>query len=91
MNLQLTIGLYEGEITDVTTMWLTPDEVERHFSLGEVYAYAKEPQGMQWRVLQRGARKKYPGYANPGTYPALLPCEPKDVPEIVRLAALMHE
>lgn len=87
MSLQLSIGLYEGEITDVTTTWMTSDEVARHFSLGEVYTYGKEPQGFQWRVLQRG--RKIEGLSK--TYPSLLPCASEDVPEIVRMAALMHE
>lgn len=87
MNLQLTIGLYKGEITDVTTMWLTSEEVASHFSLGEVYTYAKEPQGFQWRVLQRG--RTIEGLSK--TYPSLLPCDAEYVPEIVRMAALMHE
>lgn len=87
MSVQLTIGLYEGEITDVTTTWMISDEVACHFPLGEVYTYGRELQGFQWRVLQRG--RKIEGRSK--TYPALLPCEPEDVPEIVRMAALMHE
>lgn len=83
----LTIGLLNGEITDVTTEWMASAEVERHFSIGEVYAYTQEPQGMQWRMLQRSAT-----YADrSGTWASMLPCKPEQVPEIVRMVALMRE
>lgn len=90
MSIQLTIGFLDGEITDVTTEWMTSETIERHFSVGEVYSLNKEPQGMQWRVLQRST-KTGATTGLVGTYAALLPCKPEQVPEIVRMVALMRE
>lgn len=85
--MQLTIGVLDGEITDTASTWLTSDEVARHFPIGEVYTYGKEPQGMQWRVLQRGRNIEWVTK----TFPSLLPCKAEDVPAIVRMVALMRE
>ncbi|AXC36490.1 hypothetical protein HOT57_gp46 [Pseudomonas phage phCDa] len=90
MSKELSIGLLDGEITDVFTTWMTPTELDRHFSLGEVYTLAKEPQGMQWRVLQR-ATKTGASSGLIGTWAALLPINAEQVPEIVRMAALMRD
>jgi len=87
MSIQLTIGFLDGEITDVTTEWMTSETLERHFSVGEVYSLNKEPQGMQWRVLQRGRRIE--GVSK--TFPSLLPCKAEDVPANVRMVALLRE
>jgi hypothetical protein len=87
MSKQITVGFLDGEITDVTSQWMTSQTVEGHFSVGDVYVYTQEPHGMQWRVLQRSTRIN----ATTGTYAALLPCKAEQVPEIVRMVALMRE
>lgn len=89
MTIQLIVGVLDGEITDtVTAMFMTANQCEDHFPLGEAYMYAKEPQGMQWRVLQRrggGTQGKVRNFS------MLLPLQPEQVPEIVRMLALLRD
>ena len=86
MTIKFIIGVVNGEITDtVNDTYMTANQCEDHFPLGEVYMYAKEPQGMQWRVLQR--RGGWDG--DHRKFSMLLPSTPSQVPEIVRMAALM--
>lgn len=87
MTIHFIVGVLDGEITDlVSKIYMTANQCEDHFPLGEVYMYAKEPQGMQWRVLQRRSPKKgdYTSFA------MLLPSTPEQVPEIVRMIALVR-
>jgi hypothetical protein len=78
----LIVHVVEGEIrligerNDTTSAHLA-----RLFPSGDVYVRFYEPQGMQWRILQRGTRtgemKSY--------YDALLPLNVEQLPEIVQV------
>lgn len=80
-------GFLDGELTDsFANSSMTAEDMERHFPVGEVYFYAAEPQGMQWRVLQRSEPSNM---YNMRYFAVLHPIKDEDVPEIVRMAALM--
>jgi len=91
MSVCLLIGFLDGEVTDVVTSFMNSEEAEKHFSLGNVYSYSEEPQGMQWRVLQRSTRvrRQHTSEGFVGTWAVLLPINPEDVPELVRIIALV--
>lgn len=91
MSKQLTVGILEGEITDVYAGSMIAEEMQRHFPIGEVYTLMQEAQGKQWRVLQRSRRSRKQCNSIRGTFASLLPCKPEQVPEIVRMVALMRE
>jgi hypothetical protein len=91
MSYQLIIGVLDGEITDVTTTWMNSEVMEIHFPIGEVYRLASEGGDVpQWRVLQRSTKTGATS-GLVGTYAALLPAWPEQIPEIVRMVALMRE
>ena len=85
---QFIAGILDGELTDSFSIvdFMTDDDIERHFPIGEVYLYSEEPQGMQWRTLQRSAPA---GMYNMRYFAVLHPIKETNVPEIVRMAALM--
>lgn len=85
MNTYIAIGLHNGEITNISTTFMPSDEVDRHFPIGTVYRYAYETKGYMWRVLQRGKMVTQ----STGFYAQLLPIDAGDVPEIVRMIALL--
>lgn len=88
MTIQFIVGVLNGEVIGtVNDLYMSANQCEDHFPLGEVYMYAKEPQGMQWRVLQRrggGTKQQVRRFS------MLLPSQPEQVPEIVRMVALMR-
>lgn len=54
----LIVHLVNGEIKAVIDHgYITSAEVARKFPFGDVYLRCEEPQGLQWRVLQRGHRQ----------------------------------
>lgn len=94
MSSHLIIGVLDGEITDVTTVWMNSEVMEIHFPVGEVYRQAVETKGgdVLWRVLQRGSEwTRLENGHKSRMSPMLLPLKEEDVPEIVRMVALMHE
>lgn len=94
MIYHLIVGVLEGEITDVTTTWMTSEAIEIHFPIGEVYRLSVETVDgdKTWRVLQRGgAWVSSPIGGKTRMLPMLLPVKEEDVPEIVRMVALMRE
>ena len=91
MSVYIAMGYLDGEVTDTVTTFMITEALEKHFPLGEVYRYSEEPHGMQWRVLQRSTRVKREHTSDgfTGTWATLLPIKPEDVPELVRMTALM--
>lgn len=89
MSTHLIIGLLNGEITDVIeNIYLTAQQIEDHFPIGEAFMLAKEPHGPQWRVLQRSKDLETPKMRY---FTQLLPIKVEQLPEIIRMAALMRE
>jgi hypothetical protein len=66
---------------------MTSMDIAAKFPIGEVYARFLEPQGLQWRVLQRGSRiddvRSF--------YDAIIPMAVEDLPECVQLVHLCTE
>lgn len=94
MSTQLIVGVLDGEITDIVTKWMNSDAIEIHFPIGEVYRLASETQNgdKMWRVLQRGNEwTRLENGHKTRMSPMLLPMKEEDVPEIVRMVALMRE
>ena len=88
MTIQFVVGVLNGEIIEtVSDIGMTANQCEDHFPLGEVYMYVKEPQGMQWRVLQRRGGGSQLAVRK---FSMLLPATPEQVPEIVRMIALLR-
>lgn len=87
MNVKIIAGVLNGELIDtIFDTYLSTITCEDHFPLGEVYRYAEEsPGNMAWRILQR---KSVEGKTTVW-YSQWLPIRGKDIPEIVRMIALM--
>lgn len=60
---------------------ITSAELASKFPFGEVYLRCKEPQGLQWRVLQRGSRKD----DKISYFDAILPISVDQLPEKVQV------
>lgn len=87
---QFTAGFLNGEITDsFRNVWMTAEELEEHFSVGTVYVLNEEPQGMQWRVLQRRGPDLPTQYGRMYMHAQLLPMKEENIPNLVRMAALV--
>lgn len=94
MSKHIIIGVLDGDITDIVTTWMNSEVMEIHFPVGSVYRLAIETLGGDkiWRTLQRGGEWTHLQNGHKTRMHAmLLPIKEEDVPEIVRMAALMHE
>jgi hypothetical protein len=78
----LIVHVVEGEIRLLKEHWATTSSVlASEFPFGDLYVRFLEPQGLQWRVLQRGTRQSdVMSY-----FDALLPINVEQLPEIVQV------
>lgn len=65
----------------------TSSNLASKFPIGEVYARFQEPQGLQWRVLQRGSRQG----ERVTFFDQILPVKVEQLPECVRVVHLCTE
>jgi hypothetical protein len=81
--MSLLVHMLDGEIMRMSEAFgnATAGMLGSKFPFGDVYVRYKEPQGLQWRVLQRSTRQ-----SDVMTYfDALLPIKVEQLPEIVQV------
>ena len=78
----LIVHVVEGEICLIKEHWETTSSVlAGRFPFGDLYVRFREPQGLQWRILQRGTRKD----ERVSYFDALLPINVDQLPEIIQV------
>jgi hypothetical protein len=78
----LIVHVINGEICLIVEIAnSTSTELACKFPFGDLYARYLEPQGLQWRILQRGTRAS----DERSYYDALLPISIDQLPEIVQV------